>query len=430
MENVGKILKRNTLWYSLNLILTSTSALLGIIISKRYLNPENFVNFNVVTGGIVLLNLFLVGWLSQSIIRFGHTYKKLFEAKNLIIIGICIFISIGIPLFLIWKNFLNLKTNLIFSLFFMIMNSIYSLLIAKVQSQNNARYVTISEFIRNILILLPLTLLVTSKQNITIETLWIIWLISSAGSLFFLLRKINDKQNKSKTSFPTLISKYNKSDLKLIINFGAPISIWIFISFALVNADKWYLIKSELNSKIIADYIAISDIVIRGIGFIYSPFVSSAYPVISKMYDEGEEKMVKKIINKIIYIQVILTSISVIIYSLLYKVLFNILQIEFTNHMYYVGMALIIIQSIWQMSAMFHKIHELKIQTHKAMIALAIATFITYSLLYLILKPTFLVNIISITALGYSLYFLYTMISFINFSPKDKNLVKHAKNLL
>jgi len=71
--NALSIIKRNASWYVLNIIVTGTGAFTGIILSKRLLTPQEFLQFNLMANGVTLLNMFLVGWFVQSIIRFYHS---------------------------------------------------------------------------------------------------------------------------------------------------------------------------------------------------------------------------------------------------------------------------------------------------------------------------------------------------------------------
>jgi O-antigen/teichoic acid export membrane protein len=423
--NPVEVIKKNAGWYLIRIIVTGVAAFAGVILTKRLLLPSDFLDFNLLANGVTLLNSILIAWFGQSIIRFYHSYHYFFRVQNIVFISTANFLLVGLPVFFVWKWLIGIDSYTIFPLAFMMLNALYSALLLLFQAAHKAKIVAVAETIRSIVIIVGLFIPQFFDEKVGANYFWLVWIVSSFISTvcLFYLRKVFVESKAILNDNPKeTAQESNAMIMNKVVKFGLPLSAWVFISFLLINADKWYVYKAGVSVELAANYVAISDIMMRGTGFLFSPIVSSAYPVISGLFDKGKGADVRKIVLKVILWQTLLGIGAIVGFAVLFPVVFKLLGIQADSFIFvYGGLVMIALNTLWHVSAMFQKVAELGIETIKLFWALCVASLAVYLCYYLAIKPASLIGVIAVSSVGYLIYFLYTYWLFATFKWKEKN---------
>jgi O-antigen/teichoic acid export membrane protein len=413
------IIRKNAGWYGLNIIVTGSSAFVGIILSKQLLSPEDFLQFNLLANGVTLLNNFLIGWFVQSIIRFYHSYHLFFRIRNILLIAAVNFLAISTPVFFLWRSFIGIGEPVIQPILFMFINALYTILLALYQATHQAKTVAASETIRSGIIIIGLLVPFISRDSIGASFFWILWIVSCLLPAIFLFvrrQKLYQSRELEEGATPTNAIHTNRTAIRNVLQFGLPLSGWMFVSFLLLNADKWYLYKCGLPPQMVANYVALSDIMMRGVGFLFSPIVTSAYPVISKMFDDGRYSEVRFVMKRVVKWELVLSAAALAGFFITHRLIFALLRINDSSKMFlWIGLLLIMVHTLWQISAMFHKIGELRLKTAQLLLALIFATALVYISYYKLVMPVSLPGVMAVFSSGFIVYFIYSFLLFKTF---------------
>ncbi|HET8687911.1 MAG TPA: oligosaccharide flippase family protein, partial [Methanosarcina sp.] len=331
------IIRKNAGWYGLNILVTGSSAFVGIILSKRLLTTEDFLHFNLLANGVTLLNNFLIGWFVQSIIRFYHSHHLFFRIRNIMAIAAANFLFISLPVFYLWRSFIGIDEPVLQPIVFMFINALYTIFLALYQATHQAKTVATSETIRSSIIIFGLLIPLLAKTSIEASYFWMLWIVSCLMPAFFLFarrQRLYQSRELQEGEMPTNGLPSNRQALKTVLNFGIPLSGWMFVSFLLLNADKWYLYKSGLSPQLVANFVALSDIMMRGVGFLFSPIVTSAYPVISKLFDDGKYSEVRFVMKRVVRWELLLSAAAIIGFVAFHPFVFTLLRIHDSSRMY------------------------------------------------------------------------------------------------
>jgi hypothetical protein len=256
---------------------------------------------------------------------------------------------------------------------------------------------------------------------------WLVWITSClvTSIYLFLVRKtFVQSPLLQEEHLQSFVPETNRVIMGRVVKFGLPLSAWVFVSFLLLNADKWYVYKSGVPAEAAANYVALSDIMMRGTGFLFSPIVSSAYPVISGLFDQGKRADVRRIVLKVILWQTLLAVLASAGFVAVYPVVFSMLGMQQGNSgslFVIAGLVMIAVNTIWQVSAMFHKVAELGVETIKLFWALCAASAVVYVGYYYIFKPASLMGVVAVMTVGYLVYFFYTYWLFATYDWKEHN---------
>ncbi|HSR39793.1 MAG TPA: oligosaccharide flippase family protein [Phnomibacter sp.] len=413
------VIRKNAGWYGLNIFVTGSSAFVGIILSKQLLSPEDFLQFNLLANGVTLLNNFLIGWFVQSIIRFYHSYHLFFRIRNILLITAANFLVISIPVFFLWRSFIGIGEPVIQPIVFMFINALYTILLALYQATHQAKTVAASETLRSSIIIIGLLAPFLSTVSIGASYFWILWIVSCLLPALFLFvrrKKLYQSRELKEGTAPAIAMHNSRTAIKNVLQFGLPLSGWMFVSFLLLNSDKWYLYKCGLPPQMVANYVALSDIMMRGVGFLFSPIVTSTYPVISKMFDDGRYSEVQFVMKRVVTWELLLSTAAVAGFVISHRLIFALLRINDSPKMFlWIGLLLIVVHTLWQISAMFHKIGELRLKTAQLLLALLLATALVYIAFYKLVVPASLPGVMAVFSSGFVVYFIYSFLLFKTF---------------
>lgn len=423
--NPVAIIKKNAGWYLVRIIVTGLAAFVGIILSKRILPPNEFLDFNLLANGVTLLNSFLIAWFGQSIIRFYHSYHYFFRVKNIVLIITANFLFVGMPVFFVWKAFIGIDRPVLYPLVFMMLNALYTALLLLFQAAHKARIVAAAETMRSAVIIAALFVPQVVHAKVDVDYFWLVWVAScllTSIYLFMVRKTIMQSFFLQEGQEASLVLEKTRVIISRVAKFGLPLSAWVFVSFLLLNADRWFVYKSGISTEAAANYVALSDLMMRGTGFLFSPIVSSAYPVISSLYDEGRKVEVRGIVLKVILWQTLLAIAAAAGFIVVNKMLFRMLGTNQDSYLLIVsGLVMIAGNTLWQVSAMFHKVAELGVETIKLFWALCVSCAVVYACYYYFIKPDSLMGVIAVMSIGYILYFLYTYWLFATYKWNEHN---------
>jgi O-antigen/teichoic acid export membrane protein len=247
---------------------------------------------------------------------------------------------------------------------------------------------------------------------------WLSWLCSYFVAFIFLFSSYPARP--ALAVDPVLGEKQvtYKMILRQMVSFGLPITVWQVISFLMLNADRWYLVKFKFDSALTSDYLALSDVMMRGSGFMFSPLVSAAYPMISRIFDKGDFREVKRLILQILKWEVVILCVALLGFFILHSILFSTLNFKTRDYsIFMIGVVLLIVHSLWQMSAMLHKVAELNLISSLMVRGILLSCLISYTALYFIIIPKTTIQVLFCFSLGILSYFIYAIVLFRKYLP-------------
>jgi len=119
--------------------------------------------------------------------------------------------------------------------------------------------------------------------------------------------------------------------------------------------------------------------------------------------------------------QCLIGALAVTGFLIFHRLIFSLVEIEdFGSTMLLLSIGMILLNILWQTSAMFHKVAELKTSTMQLVVALSFATIIVYAGLYMLFSKTNLLQIFGVFCTGFVVYFLITVFLFYSYKwPAD-----------
>jgi O-antigen/teichoic acid export membrane protein len=213
-----------------------------------------------------------------------------------------------------------------------------------------------------------------------------------------------------------------KPMLMQVIKYGFPLTIWMFFSFLLTYADRVYISRGAFTLDIASDYIALADAISRGCGFLFIPLNISVYPVISKIFDEGDKAGTRILIVKVLKMQALLvlaTAIGLVVAS---PIIANLLRLSSPGwlHNAMLILALLSIYALWQSCAMIQKPMELSMKTGWLAILVLLSVLLVYLLVFVVVKPQNPFALIACLATGiitYATINVWLLVKFLKANP-------------
>ncbi|MFN4006255.1 MAG: hypothetical protein ACK4HE_01970 [Chitinophagaceae bacterium] len=422
-SSAKRILRVNSIWYFLQMLTTALASVGTIIITKQQLQSD-FIFFTLSIGAITFINNFTLCWLNQGINRFVFAYAQYLTIKNSILYAIASVLTLSLPIYIAWAWWVDMLYRVELPILFLLFHGIYSTVLAYTQATLRAKLAFLSEFIRSVTILFSFIFIYLANIKASNEFFWSFQILSVILATILIAWKNGfvNSPLKIHLNFQGFVSKMS-SDIRLrvvlrnMFNFGLPLTIWSFVSFCLLNIDRWYMLREEaINKTSLADYTALYDLIFRGVGFSFAPFVASSFPIIVRLYDSGNKIGARNTIIRVLLIQTLLLIAGIIGFYFLHDIMFELLHFDESSKsaFLYVGILLIVLIVLWQMSAMLQKPLELAFRTKHMLIMLSIAAILTTACFYIV-RPTSIENAVMCFAVGIIFYFLFTFSNLMRF---------------
>lgn len=419
MTDLMQVLKKNAGWHAFTMLITGSSAFLGIVFTKHLLSPNDFIFFNSKINAVLMVNTFSISWLTISTFRMLHSKPQFFGAQNLILLAIISASVVGIPFFVLWYFLWKSGGSLVLPILLQGLVIVYAVLLVKEQASLNAKRASAGESIRSgiqtFLLALPYSLNLHVSENYC----WCVWLLAYGCSLLFFIRHSDDVFNFSKYRKFIFSEKDYFKQVKEVFLFGYPYCIWILFSYLMINSDRWYLLWINHDVGDTSDYLAIADTMMRGAGFLFMPLNTSAFPLIASLYDAKDYKGITSVIRRIVRLQSMLVLASVVGLLLLHGLFFTVLNISITYQPLQLSVLLLSVHSIWLLGYVLQKPAEMGGKTPLLSLMLFICTLVVYLCLWVFIKPLRLQHIVACLAFGVFLY-LSMVVCYVKFYFKSK----------
>lgn len=362
--------------YAFSILFTGAVNFIAIPVLKIKIGSGEFAYLNLYMNLLLIVSYIGAGWLVQSCIRFfssasrqpgfGSSYKKLSIISAFVTV-VAAFITV-----VFFKHYSWMLIAFPLTILFV---NLQSLALAWMQASIKPKVVAVAEIIRSLVFLSFILVLKKDQGYNLIIMAWVGWLASYALSLVFLwgmVKRYPVSAEPGKEAIDT------RSAFTKFSAFGFPLSLFLGAHFTLFFADRFFLLKHQ-PPELVGHYSALFDVLQKGIGFVLSPFITAAYPLLARLYEEHNHSDVKKLSTKILRWQLLITVLVLLGYWLCWPLLKAILHIDDAGHMFFIsGFLMIGGAAIWQINMMLHKPFELE---HKTWFLLAIATICVGALL-------------------------------------------------
>jgi O-antigen/teichoic acid export membrane protein len=377
------ILKRSAFMYAFSTLFTGVVNFIAIPVLKQKIGSAEFAWLNLYMNLLLVVSYIGAGWLVHSCIRFfpavagqkgfGKVFKKLAVFSGLATVGLAL-ITVLFFRHYIWMLVAFPATILFINL--------QSIVVAWMQASIRPKVVAMAEVFRS-LVFLSFILLIKNGQGYNIIIMgWAGWLASYMVSLLFMLLMIKKYPSVKK-------EEETDADIKMVFKkfaaFGFPVSLWLAATFILFYADRFFLLR-HWPAAMVGHYSALFDVLQKGIGFVLSPLVTAAYPLLARLYEENKYTDVKKLSRKVLMWQGLISVTVVVGYIIAWPLLKKILSInEAEKTFFYSGLLVLGGTAIWQMNMVLHKPFELQ---HRTLFLLGIAAI---SVVLLLLADWFII---------------------------------------
>ncbi len=354
--------------YAFSILFTGVVNFVAIPVLKQKVGPAEFAWLNLYMNLLLVLSYIGAGWLVHSCIRFfpavsgQNGFGKVFK-KLAIFSGLATMVLALVTVFF-FKHYTWMLVAFPATIFFI---NIQSIVVAWMQASMRPKAVAMAEVLRS-LVFLSFILLIKNGQGYNIIIMiWAGWLASYVVSLLVMLVVIK--------KYPSVKKEEERdADIKMIFlkfaAFGFPVSLWLAATFILFYADRFLLLR-HWPADMVGHYSALFDVLQKGIGFVLSPLVTAAYPLLARLYEENKHADVNKLSQKVLMWQLLITATVLLGYIIAWPLLKKVLIINEGEETFFIsGLLVLGGTAIWQMNMVLHKPFELQ---HRTLFLLATA---------------------------------------------------------
>lgn len=374
MLNLKKSLfYKNFFIYAIGLLSSGFISFFSIPLVIKYYGVETYGIFSLIQNIILISISFGSGWLNQNVIRFNN-YGTIFKISiyKLCILTLLLVFMVNFTIFIC----MGYSTNIIlvgsFTTVIGILSSVY---VTFSQSKFKAKSTVLSNLLRVGVFLLFIIILNKSLNSIVIS----LFLSYLSLILFF----IKDEFLPTKFAYNSLINKNFLQKIPYIlkenleyIKYGGPLALWFTVS-AILNISDRYIIKYYFNDELVGVYSSIYDMLYKGITMFCSPILIAGFPIITKYYNFGNISKAYNMIKKLILVEFIFLILVIFIgYYLRDFFILKVLNLPINETTRSLIIPLIISVFMWQIAMLVHKPMELKKQTIRMLIAVALSLFV------------------------------------------------------
>ena len=287
---------KNISWFFFSKIFPALAILLLTRELYISLDSEAFESYSVINSLSITISSFLIGWVSQSNLRFYSLDEDSVNRINIVLCTILLFLSL---FFLGLYFFFTLSYCLIISLSISIAYNRVSL--SYFQARLDSKIVFKQELIRSVL----LVLFILANYFYAFNSLDLALIVLSLS--YLLAGTVLYKYIDIKFKFPFFLCKK-------YIKYGVPMSLWLVISTAFPTLER--LILTNIYKGNLNDYFAMNEFLIRGAGLVFTPVMMYLHPLLMKEYDNDKLKFDILIKKSIFIVSLFSGSVILIYYNL------------------------------------------------------------------------------------------------------------------
>jgi O-antigen/teichoic acid export membrane protein len=171
---------------------------------------------------------------------------------------------------------------------------------------------------------------------------------------------------------------------KGLFRFGAPLTVWLFISSLFNIADR-FMIQHFYGYGAVGTYSAVYDLIYKISAFLSMPVLLSYHPSITSSWNNSEKNTTAKLIRTAVLLECLVLIGLILLFLVgsdwLFKLLMRGEHLPTGNWFY----ALLLSSMVWQISLLLHKPLELRMQLDKMLIGILISLLLNLLLNYLLL---------------------------------------------
>jgi len=363
-------LLKDSFSYAISKLIPGGVGLISVILFFRWVGPEEYGRYSLIFSFTNILAAFSFGWLNQSILRYGSTFKpqlKLFQPLSL---GFSygVFSLIVVIIIFSWIQF---PTD--FPAFYPILLacSIGAFNIIKVfyQSKESPKKVIWITSCQSILMVLFSLFFLENYKSNGISII----MGTSFGYLIpalFLLKPIY------KTGF---LTGGDKNSVIKFFKFGSPLSIWFGMSLSLNFLDRFF-IEHFYGAPLMGSYAGFSEFIIRIFSIIIFPITLAIHPKLMNQWNHKKNISDSfKFILRGGIIQLTIFGICLLVLLIFHTQVFIIIQKlvpQLDNSMKSILIPLFIGGFLWQFALIAHKPLEIEERTKTMLICILCSVLI------------------------------------------------------
>ena len=340
---------------------TVISGIISVPIFLHLFGSSIYFGFSSSLYIAISISAFGGAWLTQAYLRnASYPNSETIAAQATVIISLFLIIS-ALPLFIIPVESLPaLPWALLLSASFLTYNfakSKYQIL------QRKRTYLTL-EFTRSIMIVLVPIVLYSAASMRSVEAILAGFIL---GNLIFSI---------SYFDLPSpFLHRISSITIISWMRFGFPVALWLGLSPLLIVLDR-QIMSTYLSSTTIGDYAALYDVLTRAAAFLFLPIATSAYPILVRKENKGQD-VVKYLLGKtyILTFAIISLASSMLMTAALVYLQRYLLRYaaNFATLDYFLLTGGC---TIWQANLMFHKALEIQNRTATMVMLLVTCYFV------------------------------------------------------
>jgi O-antigen/teichoic acid export membrane protein len=199
---------------------------------------------------------------------------------------------------------------------------------------------------------------------------------------------------------------WNTPFTKKVMDYGLPLTIWIFISTFTMMADR-YIIKEYYDYGAAGTYSAIKDLVTKISTFTILPIFIAYNAKINDAWNSKDRLKARSLIREVLTIELAAGLLVCTGFLIFHNVIYSgILHLK-GERLYFTSMFLIISAFFWQAAMFFHKPMDLLFR-QKTMVVIILISLLMNVILNLVLVPKFGYPAAAVTALVSVLFYSLT----------------------
>lgn len=325
----------NILYFAVGKIVPAAVILLLTKELFATLSSQSFEKYSLISSLSITLASFIIGWLSQSNIRYALKDKEgTIDVNESIAILNIVILSCSLLCYVIF-----LKT--IFLILFLSLSiALNRLSLSYFQAIIKPKWVFYQELLRSVILLIYIfSTYVYHYNDLRYAIIWVSfsYLIPS----LFIYKEIN------------INFSINFNGFKKYLKYGIPMSIWLVISTAYPTLER-YILSNTYAGDDLSDYLVMSELLVRGAGIVFTPIMMYLHPLLMNSFDKSENEFNNIFIKSALLLCI--TSISIIsIYTIMSDSIIRLLMPNVNSRIVDYSFVILCIPALWQLCFMSHK---------------------------------------------------------------------------